>query len=71
MSHFFTVVILPKNIHFDLEIGNPQEIKSEVSRLLAPFNEELEVPTWWAKCWCVGEMPSPKFGSKWIKNSEP
>jgi hypothetical protein len=49
VSHSFTIVILPKK-------DNPLElsIESEVSKLLAPFSEELELPVWWAKCWCVG-----------------
>ena len=47
MSHSFTIVILPKE--------SLLEIESEVSRLLAPFNEELELPAWWEKCWCVGD----------------
>lgn len=51
MSHFFTVVILPKDVSGSI----PDVVKTEVAKLLAPFNEELEVPKWWEKCWCVGE----------------
>jgi hypothetical protein len=50
MSHFFTVVILPKDVSGSI----PDVVKEEVAKLLAPFNEELEVPKWWEKCWCVG-----------------
>lgn len=57
MSHFFTVVILPKDVSISIffSIGSiPDVVKTEVEKLLAPFNEELEVPKWWAKCYCVG-----------------
>ncbi len=54
MSHFFTVVILPEDFNnLDIAYRN-NKIKEEIARLLAPFNEELEVPKWWEKCWCVG-----------------
>lgn len=56
MSHFFTVVILPENIQVALARcpSDLSPVKTEVAKLLAPFNEELEVPIWWEKCWCVG-----------------
>jgi len=54
MSHFFTVVILPKDIPTSHPEVGVSPVKTEVEKLLAPFNEELEVPKWWEKCWCVG-----------------
>jgi len=54
MSHFFTVVILPKDIPTSHPEVGVSPVKTEVEKVLAPFNEELEVPKWWEKCWCVG-----------------
>lgn len=45
MSHFFTVVIVPKDT---------QDVKAEVARLLAPYDENIEVEPYQEKCWCVG-----------------
>lgn len=47
MSHFMTVVLLPKGT---------TDIKAEVGRLLAPYDENLEVPEYDQRCWCVGRQ---------------
>lgn len=49
MSHFVTVVILPKDTQ--LRSGH---IQSAVEELLAPFNENLDVDPYEEDCHCVG-----------------
>lgn len=45
MSHFFTVVLVPKGT---------EDVKAEVARLLAPYDENLTVPEYDEPCFCVG-----------------
>lgn len=45
MSHFFTVVLVPKGT---------DDVRAKVAELLAPFDENLEVPEYDRPCYCVG-----------------
>lgn len=45
MSHFFTIVIVPEDT---------KDIEGAVRDLLAPFDENLNVPEYETDCWCVG-----------------
>lgn len=52
MSHFSTLVILP--------LGTKEEdIDSTIENLLAPYDENMEVPEYERPCWCV-EHPQPE-----------
>jgi len=44
MSHFYTVVLVPKDT---------DDIEAKVEELLAPYNENIEVEEYDKKCWCV------------------
>ncbi|OGM09279.1 hypothetical protein A2Z67_05050 [Candidatus Woesebacteria bacterium RBG_13_36_22] len=46
LSHFFTVIILPK------ETPN-SKLYSSVEKLLAPFDESLQVPSYEQECYCI------------------
>lgn len=45
MSHYFTVVILPEDT---------ENIHEAVYRLMAPYDENKQVPEYEAECWCIG-----------------
>jgi hypothetical protein len=47
MSHFSTLVILPKDTR-------ENEVKLAAAELLAPFDENIEVEPYQEECWCVG-----------------
>lgn len=49
MSHFFTVVLVPAS-------ALSQDIEAKVSELLAPFDEEIEVPEYQRECWCLSSV---------------
>jgi len=44
MSHFFTVVLVPKDT---------VDIEAKVEEILSPFDENIEVEEYDKKCWCV------------------
>lgn len=48
MSHFFTVVLVRPTDGVD--------INTQVENLLAPFNEDLEVPAYDKDCYCIGRI---------------
>jgi hypothetical protein len=54
MSHFFTIVVLPKNTKNTKDTKDTKDILSQLNKLLAPFNEGKEVKPYMRKCWCVG-----------------
>ena len=54
MSHFYTVVIVPDGTE-------PQSFHDEVERLLAPYDENIEVPEYERDCHCIGRV-ARKFG---------
>lgn len=45
MSHFFTVVIVDPDV---------KDVEQEVAKLLAPYDENLEVKPYSEKCSCIG-----------------
>lgn len=47
MSHFLTIVLIPKDA---------PDIESAVASLLAPFDEAIEVEPYLTECWCVGSV---------------
>lgn len=47
MSHFFTVVLVPKGT---------DDVRAKVAELLAPYDENLEVPEYDSPCSCVGSQ---------------
>ncbi len=44
MSHFFVMVLVPKN----------KDVEKSVAKLLAPYDENLEVPAYDRACYCIG-----------------
>lgn len=54
MSHFFTVVLVP---------SDTKNIERKVSKLLEPFNEELEVPEYDHECYCINNI-ARRYGNK-------
>jgi len=51
--HFFTIVIVPKQQYLDACFFNDwTEVEREVERLLAPYDENLEVPSYMDICDC-------------------
>jgi len=44
MSHFFTVVLVPKDT---------QDIEAKIEELMAPYDENLKVDEYDTGCWCV------------------
>lgn len=56
MSHFFTVVIMPKKLINKRGEADPSVIGQEVEKLLAPYDEGLEVPEYEKPCWCVNRI---------------
>jgi hypothetical protein len=44
MSHFYTVVLVPKNT---------DDIEAKIEELLAPYDETIEVEEYDRKCWCI------------------
>ena len=51
MSHFYTLVLVPSDPRID--------VRAEVGRLLAPYNEAIEVPEYNRACYCIGSRQSP------------
>ena len=49
MSHFITAVILPKDT-------KTEDIEGCIGKLLAPYDENLEVPEHDTDCYCVGSV---------------
>src|SRR5262245_22181936 len=49
MSHFTTIVFIPANTP-------PDQIEGKLNALLAPYDENTEVPEYDAVCWCIGKM---------------
>lgn len=49
MSHFLTVVLVPA-------AKNHEQAEAAVTELLAPYSENLEVPEYQKRCWCVGQL---------------
>lgn len=47
MSHYLCLVVLPKHTVM-------QHVEAQASRLLAPYDENLELPPREEPCWCVG-----------------
>lgn len=45
MSHFATLVLIDRK---------ELDVKAAVERLLAPYDEDIEVPAYQRECWCVG-----------------
>lgn len=45
MSHFFTVVLVPKDT---------QDIEAKVEELMASYDENIEVAEYDKDCWCIG-----------------
>lgn len=45
MSHFLTIVLMPRTT---------RDASAEITRLLAPYDENLDVPPYSTKCYCVG-----------------
>ena len=50
MSHFLVAVILPKG---------SKDVENTVTELLAPFDEQLEVPEYKRPCLCIEDIPDP------------
>jgi len=47
MSHFFVAVVVP---------DTTKDVQSELERLLAPYDENMEVAEYDEECWCVGRQ---------------
>lgn len=47
MSHYVCLVILPRDTAVE-------EVEERVGRMLAPYDESLEVRSYQERCWCVG-----------------
>ena len=56
MSHFTVGIIVPNTLKHE-------EIHSEIERLMAPFDENIEAPEYPGKCWCVGTV-AEKYGQE-------
>lgn len=53
MSHFLTFVIIPHRLGV---LGSESQINSHIEPMLAPFSEQLEVPEYQKKCYCIGAV---------------
>jgi len=51
MSHFYLMVLVPP-------VPPSGQIEAHVDMLLAPYNEQTEVPEYDTDCWCVGQEAS-------------
>ena len=54
MSHFLVTALIPPSF----AECSPEEIEEELSLLLAPFDENKEVPSYQKSCWCVNSTAS-------------
>ena len=57
MSHFSVVVLLPRNTPRNREV-----IEEKAGELLAPYDENLEVPEYDCECWCLGHVAQKEVG---------
>lgn len=49
MSHFYVLALVPTSVPVD-------EIENFIDANMAPYSEELKVPEYDKKCWCVGNV---------------
>jgi hypothetical protein len=54
MSHFTVGVVVPKDTP-------KSEIKDYLDNIMAPYDEELTVPEYKMKCWCVGQKATSQI----------
>ena len=57
MSHFSVVVLVPRNTPKDREA-----VQAAVGELLAPYDENINVPEYDKKCYCVGRKAQEEAG---------
>lgn len=61
MSHFALWVLLPKSI-----LATPGNIEAAITTLLAPYDENIRVPSYKKPCYCIGH----KAGMRSIEKTE-
>jgi hypothetical protein len=65
MSHFLTVVLVPKSLFVTATASGftDESVNAMVSDLLAPFDENLSVPEYEETCYCVGRLAREEAGA--------